>query len=285
MEWLLFPFDFLERIYYLNKTSFSREKLKKGKKYAKKVHCIIGSLIRDGEDSYSYGVNLIEIFSKIFKTVDVFILENDSKDNTKKLWEKYSTKCPENVKLIIFSPSTEEKDKTLKYKTVNHEVTNIRIKKMVKLRNILLETIKTKSRKFDYESYVFITDLDIKGKLLKEGLYDTFYHFKKKNKIEAIGCNGITWNYLYFDSYAYKNIRSNPVLKIGSSVDIPINNGLYPVISSFSGGMFYKYNIFVKLKYKLRKNGEKIICEHVTLNEKIKNIFINTNMIYYIKSH
>ena len=298
MDYLLFPFDFLGRVYNINTTPFTKEKLKIGKKYAKKCHCVIGTLLRDAEDSYSYGVELIKTFSKIFKTVDLIILENDSEDRTRKLWTKYSEKCPENVKIFLSSP--DKKDKDLKYKTVSHETTDIRMRKMVKLRNILLKNIKAKSRKVDYETYVFITDLDIKGHLGKEGIYDTFYRFKrtlvsdaksvqksdtkkqnkKSQKLDAIGCNGLTWKCFYFDDYAYQNRIS----RVYSAVDVPVNKGLYPVISTFSGGVFYKYDSLAKLKYKFKKNGNRIICEHVTINEKIK-IAINTNMIYNISSH
>ena len=280
MDYLFAPFDFLERIYSTNKNPFSKEKVKKGKIYAKNCHCIVGSLLRDAEDSYQYGVNMIEILSKIFKTVDVFILENDSKDNTKKLWKKYAKTCHENVKVFVDSPS--ENDQYLRQKTNNHEITEQRIKKMVKLRNILLDNIKEKSRKVSYDKYIFMTDLDIKGKIKKEGIYDTFYHFRKK-KIDAIGCNGLLWNCFYFDNFAYKNSSSRN--GVHPSIIVPINDNLFPVISTFSGGVFYKYNVITQLKYKFKRKEGKIICEHVTLNEKIKDIYINTNMIYNIISH
>jgi hypothetical protein len=276
MDYLFAPFDFMKRITNLNTVAFNHEKIKIGKKYAKNCHCVIGSLLRDAENSYSYGVKLIKMFSKIFKSLDVFILENDSKDNTRKLWEKYSKTCPKNVKIILIS--LEKKDKNLSYKTKNHEHTEIRIRKMVKLRNILLKNIKKKCRKDD-ETYIFITDLDIKGEIVRKGIYDTFHYFKKK-KIDAIGCNGLRWDYIYYDQYAYKNSLNIPL-----ALDVPINDGLFPVISTFSGGIFYKYNTISKLKYKFKKEKDEVICEHVTLNEKIKNIAINTNMIYYIYSH
>lgn len=280
MDYIFFPFDFLERFYESSKNPFSKEKLKKGRDYAKNCHCIVGSLLRDSETSYKYGVKLIEDFSKIFKTVDIFILENGSKDNTRKIWKKYAKKCPENVKIFIDYPK--KVDKYLKKKTIDHEITEDRIKKMAKLRNNLLENIKNKARKFDYDKYIFITDLDIKGELKKEGIYDTFSYFKKEN-VDAIGCNGLKLNCLYFDDFAYKKKMKSKYLF--PSLKIPLNEGLFPVISTFSGGVFYKYDKIINLKYKFKKIKGEIICEHITLNQKIKKIFINTNMKYFVYSN
>lgn len=279
MNTLFVPFDIVHRFYtttqcnnLLNKT----ESQNKGKKYAKKCHCIIASLLRDSEPSFQVAIKNIKSFSEMFKSVEVFILENDSKDDTRKLWKEYSNKCPENVKVFVESP------KKGKYpKTINHNITDIRIKKMVNLRNNLLEIIKQKSKKVNYDKYIFVTDLDIKGILPREGIYDTFYHFKYGNKkYDAIGCNGITWNCFYFDAYAFSKDKYNNY----PQVSVPIYKGLYPVKSSFSGGVFYKYDKMVNLKYKFKKDGKNIICEHVSLNKQL-NMAINTNMIYYIWSH
>jgi hypothetical protein len=272
MDYLFLPFDFLYRIATANSDPFNEKKLNKGKRYANTCHCVIGTLLRDAEDSYNYSVNTIEKFSKIFKTLDIFILENGSKDNTRKLYQEY--KCPNNVKIFIDSPKN---NKYLKYKTRQHEINEKRIQKMVFLRNNLLDNIRKKSRKFE-NTYIFITDLDIKGNLNKKGIYDTFYYFYKRKEIEAIGCNGLKWNYFYFDDYAYKNKEN----KIHSGIDVPINQGLYRVKSTFSGGVFYRSEILLNLKYKYKEKKGKIICEHVTLNEKIPKIYINTNMIYNI---
>lgn len=282
MDYLLFPLDFLNRVYKINTSPFEKKKLKKGKRYAKECHCIIGSLLRDSELSFEDGVKLVEQFSQIFGTVDVFILENDSEDRTRELWGRYSKKCPSNVKIFLLSendiPSQDRK--LVERKTVAHEHSYPRIKKMVKLRNILLENIYSKSRQSD-NSYIFITDLDIRGNLHKLGIYDTFYHFSK-SRADAIGCNGLTWNCFYFDDYAFKDPDTN---RIYSTIDVPVNQGLYPVISSFSGGVFYTYDSLKKLRYKFKTFHKKVVCEHVVLNKKIKRFYINTNMIYNIKSH
>jgi hypothetical protein len=210
----------------------------------------------------------------------LFILENDSVDQTRKLWESY--KPPKNVKVFLLSVDkiNPQDRKLLKKKTLGHDVTADRIKKMVYLRNILLENIQTQSRKFP-NSYVFMTDLDIRGKLDRGGILDTFYYFSK-NRADAIGCNGMTHKVLYYDSYAFKDYRK---VRVNSSVHVPVNQGLYPAISSFSGGVFYKYSAIENLKYKYREKHKKIICEHITFNKQIKRFFINTNMIYEIYSH
>lgn len=279
MDTLFAPFDIVHRFYTVtrcNNLSNKKDSQNRGKKYSKKCHCIIASLLRDAEHSFPVAVKNIKSFSEIFKTVDVFILENDSKDNTRKLWKEYSNKCPSNVKIFVESP------KKGKYpKTISHEHSNARIIKMVKLRNNLLEIIKEKSRKVDYDKYIFITDLDIRGSLPKEGIYDTFYHFKDNRKYDAIGCNGIAWNCFYFDDYAFSKDNHNNKYP---QLSVPIYKGLYPVKSSFSGGVFYKYNKLIKLKYKFKREGNNVICEHVPLNKQLK-IAINTNMIYYIYSH
>lgn len=276
MNILCAPFEIVNRFYTVTQYDLPNKNNESGKKYAKKCHCIIASLLRDAEPSFSTAVKNIKNFSKIFKTVDVFVLENGSRDNTRKLWEKYSKNPPKNVKVFVESP------KKGKYpKTISHEHTIVRIKKMVKLRNNLLEIIKEKSTKVNYDKYIFVTDLDIKGFLPKEGIYDTFYHFKYgKTDYDAIGCNGITWKCFYFDDYAFsKNKHKNY-----PQISVPIHRGLFPVESSFSGGVFYRYDKMINLKYKYKREGNNIICEHVSLNKQLK-MAINTNMIYYIYSH
>lgn len=283
MNTLFAPFDMIHRFYTVsqcNNLQDKKESQNTGKKYAKKCHIIIASLLRDAEPSFPVARRNIKSFSEMFKTIDVFILENDSKDDTRKLWKEYSknkSDCPANVKVFVESP------KKGKYpKTINHNITDARIKKMVKLRNNLMKIVKEKSRKVNYDKYIFVTDLDIKGVLPREGIYDTFYHFKntKKYDYDAIGCNGITWNSFYFDDYAFSkdNHKNYP------QISVPIYKGLYPVKSSFSGGVFYKYDKMINLKYKFRKDGKNIICEHVSLNKQLK-MAINTNMIYHIWSH
>lgn len=275
MDILFAPFDIIHRFYTVTQTTLPTQNQKSGKKYAKKCHCVISSLLRDAAGSFSIGVKNIKMFSKIFKTVDVFILENGSKDKTRQLWEAYKFSCPPNVKVFVESPRKGDYPKT-----INHAITNARIKKMVKLRNNLLEIIKEKSTKVEYDKYIFVTDLDIKGSLQKEGIYDTFSRFKYNKKYDAIGCNGITWNCFYFDDYAFSKDKFNNY----SQLSVPIYKGTFPVESSFSGGVFYRYDKMVNLKYKFKREGKEIICEHVTLNKQLK-MAINTNMIYYIYSH
>ena len=90
MDYLFAPFDYLYRLYSESKDPFSEKKLKKGEDYSETSHCIIGSLLRDAEPSFEYSKAIIKKFSRIFKRVDVIILENDSKDNTKKLWTEFA---------------------------------------------------------------------------------------------------------------------------------------------------------------------------------------------------
>ena len=83
----------------------------------------------------------------------------------------------------------------------------------------------------------------------------------------------------YFDPYAYKNDEN-----FLPALNVPVNEGLFEVESSFSGGVFYKYNKVIDLKYKFEKGTYEPICEHISFNRHIK-MCINTNMKYSILSH
>lgn len=246
----------------------------------------IGVLARDIETKIPLFLDKMKKLSPYFTEIEIFFSENDSIDKTRQLLLDEVKNNTSSFKVNLVN----EKQLNLpsyflpKFKkTKAHEKERIRIEKMVFLRNDLLNSIKV-LRQPSKNDYLLITDADLIGEFEMEGIFDTFDEFFKKEEIEAIGFRGIKRHpfitdlipfYDFFDDYALSGVTANAF--VGKYYD-----GLIKVESSFSGGIFYRFPINSEYSYEEKNN--KPICEHITLNRNL-NMFVNTNMIYTIKSH
>lgn len=265
----------------INMTKFNRLKKKRKQKlkdeikkeknvyeYMKSKDLIIAFLVRDSENSIPYIEKIVTKLKKLFKTVQVIALENGSQDNTrKKLLEK---------NYILYN---EGHFNLKEYKTdldvkIPKNFSEYRIRKMVFLRQDLHTGI---TQNFSAD-FVFYYDADIKGKMFKSGILDTFKHFMNRSDIDGVASFSIRQDFsTIYDRYAFvPYYNSKYKIKI---YDDQIYTGMIRVYSAYGGACFYRFNEkFKNNKYIYDQDQGKPLCEHVPFNKNL-NMYMNTNMV------
>jgi hypothetical protein len=183
--------------------------------------------------------------------------------------------------------------------TISHGPGIKRIEKMTYLRNLLLEYANQPEFK-DFD-YLVMTDLDLKGYVYLDGLWNTAYHFETDPSVDAVSAWGyaltpICWGALtmrnFQDPYAHKastdELENNEATH---SLTFPLRNffayGDKPVtvVSSFGGLTFYRLRSVLGLRYinEVNTHGQ-ARCEHVTLHRQLK-MMMNPTMIHCVTSN
>lgn len=273
--------------------------VEKGKKYAKTQKVIITTLLRDCADRLPQIKKKVEAVGNLFEDYIFLVVENDSKDRTRKLLEEWSK---ENPKVVILG-----KEKMNFPKTEGHSVDYKRISKMVTLRNIYLDYIKKNLADKGY-SYVIMWDLDAIASIYLDGILNTMGLLSEKSNnsidaqrpIDVVCAYGIyRWMFftLFYDTYALLHPQEKFHIKDKWKHDIrkgiwelKYNRGdpLVDVDSCFSGFAIYRTEALLnsEVKYDLQPEGEEggnIECEHVRLHRKLKGRkVVNPSMIHYI---
>ena len=289
--------------------SIITRKIIEGKKIAKQRKIIITALLRDTEEEIPHIIKKTEAVGNLFEDYRILIVENNSKDLTRfKLleWAKI------NPKVIILGcgvnyipPEGEMCDiKFASKKTEGHGVDRVRINKMVELRNLLLESIKSSGvlRNFDY---TIMWDLDIVGTVYLDGILASVYEFEnyKNSGVSAICSQGIR-KYgggllsIYYDTYAHIDHGDN--FHLDNKFFHDINKGykhgqhrrgsdLVNVKSCFSGFTIYRTKDLLpeNVKYTMTeqsdnkgKKSTNIECEHVRLAKTLRGrVTLNPNMV------
>ncbi|HSA76173.1 MAG TPA: hypothetical protein VLE02_01390 [Nitrosarchaeum sp.] len=254
---------------------------------------VICTLLRNAENRIPDIIKQVEYLGKFFQDYKVLVVENDSKDATRKLllnWVKY------NPKVEILGCGINVEKCTLKkaaYLTEGHSVNKQRIDKMAYLRGIYLEKIKEDYHNYDY---CFMWDLDLIGSLYIDGVANSMGWLSSFPHINVMGSMGMyRWMglLLFYDTYAY--VKENECthinykwwndLKKGLGTPLMHKRGSDPVKveSIFSGFCIYKVDALVGLEVDYTtKNECDIECEHHILNKKIGGVYLNPSMIYLI---
>jgi len=268
-----------------------------GFNYMKNKTVVIAGLIRNSELNIPEIEKKVESLGLLFSDYRVLLVENDSNDKTRKLLLDWSKRNP---KVIILGCGYNKKVCSMGFKpTIGHSVERPRIEKMVYLRNIYLNEIKTNFNNFDY---TIVWDLDIIGSVYLDGIANSFGYFNNE-KIDAICAYGIyNWGpiKLFYDTYAtmekgdifnIKNKHSHDIKKgVGLGFKYKRGNEPLQVLSCFSGFTIYKTESILPsyiLYGTSSKTEDNLICEHVFLHKKMRdlgfdNIQMNPNMIYLV---
>lgn len=265
--------------------------LEEGKEFLKNSKIIIVGLVRDCDMSLPNTINFInERLIKHFKDYKVLALENDSKDKTREIlldWVKKDNKvtvlgCGKNVDRCVmhFPP------------TIVHDGNTRRINKMVHLRNILQQELR--NPEYSDFDFVLILDFDLNGNLYEDGLFDTGSLLKNDSTIDCVCSTGlilINNELYYYDSYAHEDENTKKYILKDDKDRFLSKPYRYlqlskKVISCFGGLSIYRLNSLIKNDYCTYKNQtykkDETICEHVCLNEKLRNVYLNENMIFIV---
>jgi hypothetical protein len=165
----------------------SRERqIEIGKNFFKNKKVAICSLIRDGEDRLSDIIPKVNRLGRLFKDYKVFVVENDSKDDTRKILLDWAD--TNNNVFVLGCEGVNLPECKLNMKpTIEHDVSEYRINKMATLRNVYLDELK----KHEDIDLVIVWDFDIVGKLDMNGLFLSAYRLYQDENINAICANGI----------------------------------------------------------------------------------------------
>ena len=284
---------------------YSTSEIEKGKEYLKTKKVSFCGLIRDGEERLPHVISKVEKIAKYFKDWEVLIVENDSKDNTRRMLLDWSNKTKKVSVLGCGGINLPECKLNMK-PTIEHDISDYRITKMATLRNIYLDEL----RKRDDIDLVIVWDFDLISEIDEKGLFETAYKLSTNNEINAVCANGIIKHdalpfmtgetikkeigvplYFYYDTYAYR--------EIGDKMDLLKNKGFYDFIYSnpdkcddnkikkvrtcFGGFTIYKKDALLKSKYGTYKDAnDKAICEHEFLNENIDGVYHSKELLHLV---
>jgi hypothetical protein len=281
---------------YLNPNPFQNEKIRKGLIEMNNNSIIICGLARDCEKNILTNIEWLKHICNFFKDYKIIIVENDSADNTRKIlldWANNDSKV-----VILGCGINAEKCNLNMYKTNGIcDVSQKRINKMCKLRNIYINYIKTIPEINKYK-YTMIIDPDIKGRFYIDGIINSIYHLSSNINIDGLSANSISsslTNY-YYDTFAYvplnyEKLYFNNVFekiihdfKVLLLVDFKNENKPIKVKSAFGGICIYKTNKILTTNaiYDYSKIGYS--CEHSYFHKDM-NIYINPLMLGIIVKH
>lgn len=262
------------------------DRIKRGKEIMANSSCLIGGVARNVEFRIRQIIPYIEELSNQFSRCSIFILENDSDDNTKDVlldWIRSNKKV--SVRFCTFG---------LPMLTgFNIE----RIQNMCKYRNHLLCELQYQYPEFEY---LIMLDLDLSGFSL-QGVANTFGW----ENWDCVGSNGRKYlsmsrcSNIYYDTFshreigdpAFQNINIDTINDIKRSRlaylqekyrTLNIGNSLVQVWSCFGGLAVYRAISLIGCKYEALQG----YAEHVGLHSQMirlghNQIFINPSQVVY----
>jgi hypothetical protein len=267
----------------------SREQqIEKGKNFFKNKKVAICGLIRDGEERIYDIIPQVNRLAKIFKDYKVFVVENDSKDDTRNILLDWADSSDDKVFVLGCNGVNLPECKLNMKPTIEHDTSDYRINKMATLRNIYLEELKN----HDDIDLVIVWDFDIVGKLDMNGFYLSGYRLTQDENINVICANGIRKEgpfYVYYDTYAYREhgddyrAKSYYDFKYSGPTTCEGNLPLKYVRSCFGGLTIYRKDALLSSTYGTRKNkADNTICEHEYLHERIDGVYHSNELLYLI---
>ena len=246
---------------------------------------IVVGLIRNGEQNVR---NLIETIqsivanSKYFDDWHLLAVENDSVDNTRTMLLQYPRK---NVTVLGCGVNNHNPCRMNEPETTKAiESAQIRIDKMIRLRNIYMEYLATTPSLRSRSRYVLILDLDLTFKL--DGIDKGVEYMESSADVDAVCAYGYNCVHTqYHDPFAHVEIDDTPCIskwhrRLKNAI---VGVGVQPrrVLSCFGGATMYKLSSIVKKRY-TKSPRDCVICEHVTFNVGL-NIDIIPCMIIHVQ--
>lgn len=258
----------------------------------------ICALARDCSEALQINIPKIEELRLCFNSSAVVIVENDSKDATKKVLQDWSGTFP-SVTII----SKDYNTVTLPEPTAAnlYPGTSIaRIEKMATYRNIYIDWIENQEEKFDL---VIMVDVDVEN-------------FSAMDIVESIRNAPVNWGGLfangftdtklagkqvytmYYDMYAYAEELPDDMPYFTYAKLFKLKKGLnkklraqpfLPVVSAFGGIGIYKAEAIAGIRYRTIPNGDQYlqaVCEHVLFNNDVikkgyQNFVSSILKVYY----
>ncbi len=270
-----------------------------GRKFALETNLVISALLRNAEKELPYIHKKLNLLSSLFNRVHVIIMENDSKDKTRKIlleWVQGKPWDKGNVTLECVHPETFEINTpechlaTAKNNNIRYGCTAGRIERMVFLRNQLhIYTCDWLRKNLSY-TFALYADLDLHGIIYRRGICHTFGKFLIHPHIQVIGFRGTSPNGWLWDPFAFEAFEElKAYTAVGQFLNcrsgtrkINFSQGLIRVSCSFSGGTFIRVRD-LKPEFRFERvyliKNFLAICEHVPFYRNFNYFYINTQMV------
>jgi hypothetical protein len=212
---------------------------------------IVCGLVKDCGRTLEYNISLALNALDLFENGKLIIYENNSKDNTKTILNRY--KEHENVLIIsedLDSETIKKNSRIWAYTEITGSDHPCRIEMICNARNKVLAEIN--KMEYDDFTYVIWIDMDSNGYNLK-GIENSFL---SKKDWDVVYANGIEHG-SYYDLYALRTddkpygpeIIGEHFWKNMGKITMTYKGGLIPVYSAFGGIGIYKKEIFQKYTY------------------------------------
>jgi hypothetical protein len=264
-----------------------RQRYVNGQRVAKHSTLIIGGLLRDVGDIIPIIQHKIYQITPLFQDYKIVLMENDSSDNTRALLMNWHD---QDDHVIVYGCGVNQRDPcemkfTMKSDSFDRGV--YRMKKMVHLRNTLLNYIKTLQG-----DYVLMWDLDGMSIVFPEGVCSAVDRFDRDSTLSAVCANGFRYRTFlpaYFDCYAHIDINdkpvadnslshlSNDIVKIFTYSHHTVSDPPLQVDSCFGGCTLYRHAHLLPEKVQYDSFDEKgnIYCEHTGLCKTLKKKIVD----------
>lgn len=266
--------------------------------YFQDKRVIICGLLRGKEEQIKYLKESIKPITNQFQDWAFVCVENDSHDRTREYLLNWQKEDPDHVFILGCGLNQTSCKLNIPLTTI-HDANVKRISKMVKLRNEYMEFIHNHPNLKEYE-FTIMQDLDLKSFLYMDGLWNTAYHFARDESIDAISAFGLQLVPSFIHKGSFIAGMQDPFCLVQTEKDIDRNQkiddvlsivknrylygqGLVKLVSAFNGFAIYRTKSILNLRYELQTNSRnKAICEHVTLHRKLKNFYMNCNLLNMI---
>lgn len=253
---------------------------------------VICALVRDSEDALEHNIPFVNALAEKFKESTIFIVENDSIDNTKKLLKDWEA---ENNSVIVdsrdYGTQTIAEPQKNEHPRARYFSEN-RISKMAGFRNIYMDYVKS-NLKVDY---LIAIDLDV-YKISMDGIANSFGFEKDWDSINSNGRKITPESPFYptfYDTFAFQDLGDEGPTSMKSIKKyqekykgLKTGMDLIQVNSGFNGMAIYRWESIKGLQYKTEKNNDSVVkytCEHTVFHREMREsghgeIYLNPSQV------
>lgn len=278
-----------------------------GRKEAATSKVIICSLARNCEKLFSRNARRVEALGKLFMDYRVVMFENDSKDETRAKLKAWSH---QNPKVEIVDCCDLGSCECRLKQNLGYEYgvdSDDRILRMAAYRNQYMERVNKICSSSEGWKFMVVVDFDLKGGILRSGVYDTLGCANLWDGVFAAGLMPVPpfgLLHILYDGFAHvakeevgETVKSTIFQSwldlfwhsVTGSLSADSSSNLIPVRSAFNGFAIYKLSVVCGCRYSVPPSR---MCEHVgfhfsiekTVREKkhrSTRFFINKRMTLY----
>lgn len=254
----------------------SSDVLSRGKQVAAKCSIVVCGLVRDLGYCLSATLARLQKLTEGFHKVHFVFYENDSKDNSVRLLQRFRDKLGSSRVTILT-----EKLGLGETKAAGEWESKSRFDKMAMFRNKIVHFLRKKQRLDQYD-FVLWHDMDALGGVSRKGFLDTLAAADTWDMVCAYAIDAsvlrLKGHEHMYDTLAYRDAHGKRVsTDVSLHWDKPGRRSWIKITSGFNGLAIYKAPVFRACEYQ----GDD--CEHIALHDGMikngfKRMFMNLNL-------